>query len=80
MRQLLGSKQVATEGARNRRGKIWKLSKMDLKSFTCWDNYAQVRDEIFEATDTIPLGMWDLVLGTPSPVATTTTVLSWLEQ
>jgi len=53
---------------------------MDLKSFTCWDNYAQVRDEIFEATDTIPLGMWDLVLGTPSPVATTTTVLSWLEQ
>ena len=80
MGQLLGSKQVATEGARNRRRKIWKFSKMDLKSFARWYNYAHVRDEMFEATDTIPLGMWDVVLGTPSPIAATTTVLSWLEQ
>lgn len=32
--------------------KIWKLSNMDLKSFTRWDDYTRVRDEIFAATDT----------------------------
>jgi polyphosphate kinase len=32
--------------------KIWKLSKMDLKSFTRWDDYTRARDEIFMATDT----------------------------
>jgi polyphosphate kinase 2 len=34
------------------RRKIWKLSKMDLKSFTRWDDYTRVRDEMFKATDT----------------------------
>ena len=32
--------------------KIWKLSKMDLKSFARWDDYTRVRDEMFRATDT----------------------------
>src|SRR5258705_9021826 len=32
--------------------KIWKLSKMDLKSFTRWDDYTRARDEMFMATDT----------------------------
>jgi polyphosphate kinase 2 len=32
--------------------KTWKLSKMDLKSFTRWDDYTQARDEMFMATDT----------------------------
>jgi polyphosphate kinase len=32
--------------------KIWKLSKMDLKSFTRWDDYTRARDEMFLATDT----------------------------
>ena len=32
--------------------KIWKLSKMDLKSFTRWDDYTRMRDEMFMATDT----------------------------
>jgi polyphosphate kinase 2 len=32
--------------------KIWKLSKMDLKSFARWDDYTRARDEMFMATDT----------------------------
>ena len=32
--------------------KIWKLSKMDLKSYTRWDDYSRARDEMFLATDT----------------------------
>ncbi|MFT3849955.1 MAG: polyphosphate kinase 2 [Propionivibrio sp.] len=31
--------------------KIWKLSPMDVKSFTRWDDYTQARDEMFAATD-----------------------------
>ena len=32
--------------------KIWKLSPMDLKSYTRWDDYSLARDEMFQATDT----------------------------
>ena len=32
--------------------KIWKLSKMDLKSYTRWDDYTKARDEMFKASDT----------------------------
>jgi polyphosphate kinase 2 len=32
--------------------KIWKLSDMDLLSYTKWDDYSRARDEMFEATDT----------------------------
>ena len=32
--------------------KIWKLSPMDLKSYTRWDDYTKARDEMFQATDT----------------------------
>ncbi len=32
--------------------KIWKLSKMDIKSYTRWDDYTQARDDMFQATDT----------------------------
>jgi polyphosphate kinase 2 len=32
--------------------KIWKLSDMDLKSYTRWYDYARARDEMFSATDT----------------------------
>jgi polyphosphate kinase len=31
--------------------KLWKLSPMDLKSFTRWDEYTEARDEMFAATD-----------------------------
>jgi polyphosphate kinase 2 len=32
--------------------KIWKLSPMDLKSYTRWDDYTRARDDMFRATDT----------------------------
>ena len=40
--------------------KTWKLSKMDLKSFTRWDAYTRARDEMFMATDT-PWAPWFVV-------------------
>jgi polyphosphate kinase 2 len=39
------------------RRKIWKLSKMDLESYTRWDEYSQARDQMFSATDT-PWAPW----------------------
>ena len=32
--------------------KVWKLSDMDLKSYTRWYDYSRARDEMFAATDT----------------------------
>jgi polyphosphate kinase 2 len=32
--------------------KIWKLSPMDLKSYSRWDDYTRARDEMFAASDT----------------------------
>ncbi|MEP9414882.1 polyphosphate kinase 2 [Gordonia sp. VNQ95] len=32
--------------------KYWKLSPMDLKSYTHWDDYSRARDEMFRTTDT----------------------------
>ncbi len=32
--------------------KIWKLSPMDLKSYSRWDDYTRARDEMFATTDT----------------------------
>ena len=32
--------------------KLWKLSPMDLESYTRWDDYTRARDDMFEATDT----------------------------
>jgi polyphosphate kinase 2 len=32
--------------------KLWKLSPMDLKSYSRWDDYTKARDEMFAATDT----------------------------
>jgi polyphosphate kinase 2 len=32
--------------------KLWKLSPMDLKSYSRWYDYSQARDEMFAATDT----------------------------
>jgi polyphosphate kinase 2 len=45
--------QTSRLGARVDDGrKIWKLSKMDLKSYTRWDDYTQARDDMFQSTDT----------------------------
>ena len=32
--------------------KVWKLSDMDLKSYSRWDDYSRARDAMFAATDT----------------------------
>ena len=32
--------------------KVWKLSQMDLDSYTRWDDYTGSRDDMFQATDT----------------------------
>src|SRR5438034_145246 len=32
--------------------KIWKLSPMDLKSYSRWHDYSRARDDMFEMTDT----------------------------
>jgi polyphosphate kinase 2 (PPK2 family) len=32
--------------------KIWKLSDMDLKSYSRWCDYSRARDEMFQASDT----------------------------
>jgi polyphosphate kinase 2 (PPK2 family) len=32
--------------------KIWKLSPMDVKSYTRWDDFTKARDDMFAATDT----------------------------
>jgi polyphosphate kinase 2 len=32
--------------------KIWKLSNMDLKSYSCWYDYSRSRDSMFAASDT----------------------------
>lgn len=40
--------------------KIWKLSPMDLKSYSRWYDYSRARDEMFAATDT-PWAPWFVV-------------------
>jgi polyphosphate kinase 2 (PPK2 family) len=40
--------------------KIWKLSPMDLKSYSRWYDYSRARDEMLKATDT-PWAPWFVV-------------------
>jgi polyphosphate kinase len=40
--------------------KLWKLSPMDLKSYSRWYDYSRARDEMFAATDT-PWAPWFVV-------------------
>ena len=40
------------EGRIRDRRKTWKLSPMDLKSYSRWHDYSRARDEMFAATDT----------------------------
>ena len=37
--------------------KTWKLSPMDIKSFTRWDDYTRCRDEMFHASDSAWAGV-----------------------
>ena len=40
------------ESRMNDRRKVWKLSDMDLKSYSRWWDYERARDDMFRATDT----------------------------
>jgi polyphosphate kinase 2 (PPK2 family) len=40
--------------------KVWKLSPMDIKSYTRWDDYSRARNDMFAATDT-PWAPWYVV-------------------
>jgi polyphosphate kinase 2 len=40
--------------------KVWKLSPMDLKSYSRWYDYSRARDDMFKATDT-PWAPWRVV-------------------
>jgi polyphosphate kinase 2 len=40
--------------------KTWKLSPMDIKSYTKWDDYSRARNDMFAATDT-PWAPWFVV-------------------
>jgi polyphosphate kinase len=40
--------------------KLWKLSPMDLKSYSRWYDYSRARDDMFKATDT-PWAPWHVV-------------------
>ena len=40
--------------------KVWKLSPMDLKSYSRWYDYSRARDDMFKATDT-PWAPWYVV-------------------
>lgn len=49
------SPDIQTERLKSRihdKRKIWKLSPMDVKSYTRWNDYTKARDDMFEATDT----------------------------
>ena len=41
--------------------KIWKLSPMDLKSYSRWYDYSRARDDMFTATDTGFAPWWVVV-------------------
>ena len=45
------------EGRVNEPRKVWKLTDMDIKSYTRWDDYSKARDAMLKATDT-PWAPW----------------------
>jgi polyphosphate kinase 2 len=46
------------KGRMNDPRKIWKLTDMDLKSYTRWDDYSEARDAMFLASDTAWAPWW----------------------
>ena len=51
---------VKLEARINDPHKIWKLSPMDLKSYSRWYEYSRARDDMFKATDT-PWAPWHVI-------------------
>ena len=59
--------------------KIWKLSPMDLKSYSRWYDYSRARDEMFKATDT-PWAPWHVVRSDDKKRARLNTIAHLLSQ
>src|ERR1044072_8871292 len=59
--------------------KIWKLSPMDLKSYSRWYDYSRARDEMFAETDT-NFAPWHVVLTDDKPRARLTLITHLLTQ
>jgi polyphosphate kinase 2 len=59
--------------------KIWKLSPMDLKSYSRWYDYSRARDEMFKATDT-PWAPWYVVRSNDKKRARLNTITHLLTQ
>jgi len=59
--------------------KIWKLSPMDLKSFSRWYDYSRARDDMFEATDTA-FAPWHVVRSNDKRRARLNLITHLLEQ
>jgi len=59
--------------------KIWKLSPMDLKSYSRWHEYSQARDDMFKATDT-PWAPWHVVRSDDKKKARLNTISHLLSQ
>ena len=59
--------------------KIWKLSPMDLKSYSRWYDYSRARDDMFKATDT-PWAPWYVVRSDDKKRARLNTISHLLSQ
>jgi polyphosphate kinase 2 len=59
--------------------KIWKLSPMDLKSYSRWYDYSRARDEMFKATDT-PWAPWYVIRSDDKKRARLNTISHLLHQ
>src|SRR5271166_907641 len=59
--------------------KIWKLSPMDLKSYSRWYDYSRARDDMFKATDT-PWAPWHVVRSDDKKKARLNTIAHLLSQ
>jgi polyphosphate kinase 2 len=59
--------------------KIWKLSPMDLKSYSRWYDYSRARDDMFEATDT-DFAPWHVVRSNDKRRARLNLITHLLEQ
>ncbi len=60
-------------------GKIWKLSPMDIKSYSRWYDYSRARDDMFKATDT-PWAPWHVVRSDDKKRARLNTIAHILSQ
>ena len=59
--------------------KIWKLSPMDLKSYSRWYDYSLARDDMFKATDT-PWAPWHVIRSDDKKRARLNTIAHLLSQ